>query len=215
VCGVSYLKMSLMEVRPSEQEFEEIVSRNRESAIATLGFEPNLAAALTLSDVKLLTSDLRAFSSGWERLKVVENLAARLPRERGIYMFVWLPPLQLTASGSDNMSELYWILYVGKAGVAGGTHDTFQDRYISEYRRYVSSKPDDLWCPEQGNVQPSREDRMKRFLALQPLEYWFLPVERVEKIENLERRLIRLLNPPLNRKGTGPRLRPTSRGPAF
>jgi hypothetical protein len=204
-----------MEIRPSEGEFEEIVSRNRESVIASLAFEPNLAAALSFRDVKVLARDLEKLSAGWERLKVVENLASMVPKERGIYMFVWVPPLQLALSGGNSVTDLYWILYVGKAGVAGGTLDTFQDRYIAEYRRYVSSAPDDLWHHKPGGGELSRADRMKKFLALQPLEYWFLPVTEVERIENLERRLIRLLNPPLNRKGTGPRLRPTSRGPAF
>ena len=204
-----------MSSRPSEREFEEVVSRNREQRTAGLVFEPSLSVALSLSDVRLLSRDLAKASAGWEKLRVVENVASLIPRVRGLYMFVWTPPLDLQFVGSAAISGQAWILYVGKAGIAGGTQDTIQDRFLSEYRRYLFAPPEALWADERDEADQARAERMKKFLTLQPLEFWFLPIDQVYQIENLERRLIRLLNPPLNRKGIGPRLRPASRGPAF
>ncbi|NQE65004.1 hypothetical protein E1H18_785 [Caulobacter sp. RHG1] len=59
----------------------------------------------------------------------------------------------------------------------------------------------------------NRAAALKKYLSLWPLEYWFLPVEDRTAIPDLEKRLIRLFAPPLNKIG---RLRVRTREmPAF
>jgi hypothetical protein len=68
-----------------------------------------------------------------------------------------------------------------------------------------------LW---EDTPTESREQRLSRYLTLRPLEYWFLILDDVRDIEVLERKLIRMLWPPLNRQHKR-KLRPGKTVPAF
>jgi hypothetical protein len=126
-------------------------------------------------------------------------------------MFVWRPEFTLRFAAPPEIERLSWVLYVGKAGKQGGTTDTIKHRYIGEYSKYVGKDPSCLW---DSNAPKDREDRLARYLTLRPLEYWFLIVEDLRDILILERKLIRLLRPPLNQQH-GPRIRPGKPVPAF
>jgi len=66
-----------------------------------------------------------------------------------------------------------------------------------------------LW--QHGN---DRKSRLKQWLSLSPLEYWFAEIEDRSRISELETRMISLLNPPLNDKGRR-KLKPSSIQNAF
>jgi hypothetical protein len=201
-------------MRPTEGEFAQIVTRHRDTAISGLNFEPNVTAGLAKSEVELLTLDLSQVSKGWERRRVVENMPS-LPKVRGLYMFVWAPPLTLMQECGKQSHVVSWVLYVGKAGVDGGTHDTIKDRYASEYKKYVSTSANVLWQSKTSDHSAVRAERMKKFFSLQPLDFWFLPMEDTNMISGLEKRLIRYLNPPLNKQHSGPKIRPANTVSAF
>ncbi len=125
-------------------------------------------------------------------------------------MFVWRPLLTLEIDNPPQTFRPSWVLYVGKAGEEGGTHDTIQHRYVSEYSKYVGKDPSCLW---ENSSLDDRHARLGKYLSVRPLEYWFLLMESPRDIIHFERSLIKILNPPVNRQ-YGVMLRATTTGPA-
>lgn len=159
-----------------------------------------------------LSADIRTFcgSDGWEVRKATSSLGRYLPDECGLYMFVWKPHLTVPLAVGHEDRRLWFVIYVGQAGGDGGS-GTLRSRYTSEYRKYVAKDPERLWA----NDEPvDREGRLGCFLNLEDLEYWFVASTDFSRLLSLERRLIRILNPPLNDHG-GTKLRVVSRTPAF
>ncbi len=147
----------------------------------------------------------------WERRTAVDTLGPSLPSVTGLYMFVWRPVLTIRFAAEPATEQPFWVLYIGKAGQEYGNHDTIRDRYISEYKKYVGKDPSCLW----KECQPtSRGNRLALFLTLRPLEFWFLELSNVRDIAILEKKLIKLLRPPLNHQH-GAVVRPGKPVPAF
>lgn len=113
-----------------------------------------------------------------------------LPDRHGIYMFCWEPALQFEFE--DSSKRFDWCLYVGKAD-----NTTFRSRFQSEYKNYVGGDPKLLFKRIEN---PDRKKRLAKYLCLQPLSIWCLPIDDKELIPDLEDKLIDLLNPPLNKQ---------------
>jgi hypothetical protein len=197
----------------SESEFQQVILRYRDEPIPGVFFSPAFERFLDHSYVRSLQEEFRGNKFKWERRVAVPALAGQLPRERGIYMFVWSPGPVFEFAANDDRQEISWILYIGKAGVEGGESDTFQDRYRKAYQKHLGGDPSGLWAGDASGE--GREFRLQRFLSLRPLEYWFLPVLDIKYIPVLERRLIRLFRPPLNAQHGGFRARIGKPSPAW
>jgi len=171
-----------------------VLVKYRYESAALLYFAPCIEQLIDSNYCRNLTLLLHVKDLEWERYLATPTLGDALPREKGIYMFVWRPDFSMKFE--NNIEErLTWILYVGKAGIEGGTNDTLKDRYKSEYSKYVGKDAGCLW--EKTDVS-ARRDRLKRYLTLRPLEYWCLPLENTGDILLYETKLLTLLRPPLN-----------------
>jgi hypothetical protein len=195
----------------NSQEYRTALSKFRDEPIAhPLDFRPSIERLLEVEHCNQLAS---AFWSQqrWERRTATPDLGASLPDRRGVYMFVWRPSLVMPFE--DGTSERsWWVLYVGKAGTDEGTSDTVRSRYRSEYSRRVAGDVASLWSK---NPAKDRRERLERYLSMRPLEYWFLLVDSPRDVQALEKKMIRLLTPPLNVQHAGPRLRSGTPTPAF
>ena len=170
-------------------------------ALAEYVEEPSPGLVLELHVARLLDAEsctalmerLHKQGGPWEVVPAKEHLDAQLPKTSGLYMFVWSTPAVLSSENEDY--PLKYPLYVGKAGNQGGS--TLRTRY-KEYSAFIAGDMGKLW---ETNHPKTRNAMLAKWLTLKPLEYWFLSLPTVEddEISRLEKRLIRLLNPPLNR----------------
>lgn len=139
----------------------------------------------------LLSNDLSAVASPWESYPLGANIFQLLPEEPGLYMFVWKPSALRFRTDSNT---LYFnkVLYLGKASVS------LKDRFRNEYRRIIEAASPELFWDDAG--VDSREMRLRRIFSLTPIDIWFcrVAVNNVNLIDNLETRLITLINPPGN-----------------
>ena len=197
----------------NDDEFRRAISRFRDMPTSGLFFAPALEKFLDHSFVADIQAEFQRNDFKWERLNATPSLASQLPRLRGIYMFVWTPGPVFEFDAAAHNYYPAWVLYIGKAGVEGGASDTFQDRYRQAYQRYVGGDPSMLWKDEMPGV--GREDRLKRYLTLRPLQYWYLEVSDVSYIPILEKRLVQLFRPPLNTHHGGIRARLGKPSPAW
>lgn len=198
-------------VEVNDQEFSELLHKFRDEPACALQFQPSIE--MFIDSRFCLAMDRILHRSGilWERLKAVPNLASQLPEETGIYMFVWKPELCLRFSSPPTEERFCWVLYVGKAGTNEGKSDTIKHRFQSEYSKYVAQDAACLW---ETHAAIERKERLARYLTLRPLEYWLLTISEIRDILVLEKKLIRMLRPPLNQQH-GPKLRPGKPTPAF
>ena len=194
----------------NKDEYNLTLQKFRDVEPQALHFLPSVSRLIDIDHCEAISKMLHNVGARWERSAATATLGDSLPEERGLYMFVWCPKLTLEIENPNGTFSPSWVLYVGKAGVEGGTQDTIKHRYVSEYSRYVSGDPSCLW--EQASVD-DRHSRLGRYLALRPIEYWFLPLSKPAEISHLERNLIRILNPPVNRQH-GAKLRATITEPA-
>ena len=166
-----------------------------------------------------ITARLRAAGQLWERHVAHPNLAAMLPKKSGLYMFVWRPGLRFCvanerapwqeggkAPSKDGIESFAYVLYVGKAG--DGSANSIKGRYQNGYSKYIGKNPDRLW----DGPETSREDRLRRYLSLEPLEFWYMVVEDPAMISPLESALLMALSPPA---AAQLRARFTKTAPAF
>ncbi len=195
----------------TDHEFARLPDKFRDEPVAHLHFQPSIDLLVDGKFCKSIDETIHAAGVKWERKVAVDSLGSSLPDECGLYMFVWRPELIFRFSAAPAAERLSWALYVGKAGTQDGTRDTLRQRYLSEYSKYVGKDASCLW-----DTKPieKREHKLARYLTLRPLEYWFLTMLEVRDIEVLERRLIRMLNPPLNSQH-GVKIRPGKPEPAF
>ncbi|TWT50976.1 hypothetical protein Pla22_37200 [Rubripirellula amarantea] len=196
----------------NDEEFISAVHRHRDEPAACLEFQPRIEKLVDFEHCRQICDFVHGFEAKWERHVATSSLHTTLPRERGVYMFVWRPPFEF-AFDPNGKECVNYILYVGKAGIENGTTDTIRDRYYSEYRKFVNCDPNTLW---DRTADTTREQRLRKFLNLRPLEFWMLPLPLIDakEIELVERQLIRVFNPPINRTH-GTRLRPSKPEPAF
>lgn len=194
----------------NEEEFASIVAQHRDEPASRLDFSPCIERLIDKGLCRELVNHLETDGRQWERRVAVENLHISLPQVCGVYMFVWRPSFEFVHSTGEKHSP-FWILYIGKAGKEGGSNDTIQHRYQTEYSKYVGKSVSVVW-----NQSPSqtRSERLAKYLTLRPLEYWFLQLTELNDIGLLERQLIRTFRPPLNRHH-GAVLRAQKPEPAF
>ncbi|TXJ76503.1 hypothetical protein E2C11_22430 [Streptomyces lavendulae] len=180
-----------------------IVQRYREEDSPALQVELGLLRMLDTESCKQLTQDLEEFASPWEIHRATEDLASVLPDEPGLYMFVWRPAFQFQVGSTPTHGSFPQLLYIGQAGASNTDYgNTIRQRY-KDYRRFLRGDPESLWT---DNEPTSRDQRLARYLTLQPMEFWCATMQERNRIEGLEKRLIRLHNPPLNDRGR-PKLR--------
>lgn len=196
----------------NNEELKNLVHKHRDEYAAVLEFFPRIEKLVDGDHCKEIEKFVHSHGAVWEKQSATSDLSDVLPKEKGIYMFVWMPAFNFCFGGSKKEASI-WILYVGKAGVDDGTHDTIRNRYQSEYRKYIAADQTLLW---DDSPHETRELRLKKFLNLWPLQFWYLPLGGVsnKNIELIEKQLIRLFNPPLNTIHTR-RLRPSKTEPAF
>jgi hypothetical protein len=195
----------------NDEEFTLLVHKFRDEPASILAFTPCIEKLIDSEHCRQIGALMHQNGAKWERRKATNSLHKSLPSIRGVYMFVWRPCLTLRFDPHDEMQVVTFVLYVGKAGVEGGVSDTIQSRYQGEYSKYIARDASSLW---EEKVPETREERLEKYLTLRPLEYWFLPVERVRDIVQMEKQLIKMLRPPLNTQH-GVRLRPGKSEPAF
>lgn len=129
----------------------------------------------------------------WEVLIASQSILDRIPETPGLYMFVWKPYFRL--KNNVGSFDLRYVLYVGKADASTSNLRT---RFKKDYNEHVKQNPDILWSK---NDIDSRDKRLRKYLNLWELEYWFCSmtnVDDIEKINKYEKDLIETLSPPIN-----------------
>jgi len=183
----------------NDDEYRAIVEGRQDEEALSIAISLNLPWLLSSGRCQALASDLRTLGNSWEALPVTPGLAEQIPPSPGLYLFVWKPQFEFNFGIHAPRQRPLYALYVGKAGIRGGTQDTLRTRFRSAYERYIHGDPSVLW--ERGRVPINREDRLRTFLTLRPLEYWFLPLSdrsRIDDVERIEKKLQLLLSPPIN-----------------
>ncbi|WCO66239.1 hypothetical protein PO878_17190 [Iamia majanohamensis] len=191
-----------------ERTFADLVAANRDRPSPMLDSSWALQRLLD-PEVSHLVRALEAHCGEWEVHQATQRLWQALPEQPGIYMFVWRPEFRFHLAGQGRCDALHQILYVGRSGGANSSR-TLRDRY-RDYLKFLSGSPERIWEAEGVST---RSSRLKRYLPLRPLEFWFSVVEDPFQVAPLEDRLIKVLNPPLNDSLT-PKGRPKSPEPAF
>ncbi len=185
----------------------ELLAEQRDEASPTLDLQIPLLRLLDVPLCEALNKKLHEVAGEWEVMMATERAAESLPDEPGLYMFVWRPHLKFRAP--QRPDTFATILYVGKAG-ADPSDSTIRDRYRT-YTRYLASEPDKLW---EEPVVRTRHTLLTRYLKLEPLEFWYTVIPDRQEVTQLEKQLIKILNPPLNGQES-PKVRLTTPQPAF
>lgn len=152
--------------------------------------------------------DAAADGWAWDRRPAHRRTHEHLPTLPGLYVFVWNPTFEFRFT--DGNVRAPFVLYVGRAG-GPDSQNTLKGRYRAQYSRIVGGDPEGFWH-DIGVLD--RNKRLTLYLSLHPLEFWYLVVDDVDTLPELEKRLTTLYSPPLNRTG-GPRLRPVGIVRAF
>ena len=186
---------------------ERILARHKTDPSPYLGLEVPLQLWLDLAHVRHLATDLdEAMPDGLEVRRATESAHKSIPSEPGLYFFIWAPVSQddlphssQEASALLSLTYPQFVLYVGQAGAstAGNGGQTLRSRYQNEYRHLVGANPECFWDPQPKRT---RQELLRHWLALQPLEYWFGVVPDRSRIAGLEKRLIHLFRPPGNQQ---------------
>ena len=132
----------------------------------------------------------------WSKTSALSEVCDTLPTKAGIYMFVWSSAFMFKFDISPAPSFAFPV-YIGSAGAKKNCNGTIKARYQSEYKKIVNSDPKLLWSQD---ATKSREKRLKAYLNLRPLEFWYIEMEDPTEIEEIERLLISIFNPPANEK---------------
>lgn len=189
------------------------IERHRDDSPPRLEFNMPLDRLMDSAHCTALIEDLRREApGGWEVIKATASAWRRIPAVRGIYMFVWQPTFELDVATSPVGRRTFpMILYVGKAG-DGSNNSTLRSRYKGEYSKLVAADPDYLW---RDGAASTRDERLRRYLNVVPLQFWYCTINDGSVIGSLEKRLFSLFSPPLNALGS-PRLRAVGKAkPAF
>lgn len=195
--------------RGTSQGLNQALTRHREEAAQPLQIHVPVECLVDQGRCDSLRQDIVDWcdGDGWECKIATPTLGRSLPARPGLYMFVWRPPVVFDLAPPLDNQTMWFVLYVGMAGPG-----TLKSRYTSEYQKHVGQDPENLWPPAEPK---NRDSRLKCFLNLENLEYWYVLINDESRIQKAEKRLIRILNPPLNIQGKTRRLRKHHTEPAF
>lgn len=172
------------------KRLKSILALNRNRSIKRLVREIPIQALIDEDFCVQVSAAMNSGPAKWQKLRAYPDVGAILPDRHGIYMFCWEPPLIFETE--TRQSRFDWCLYVGKAD-----ETTIRGRFEGEYKKYVMGDPRLLYETKENMT---REERLSKYLCLQPLSIWFLIVDDKPSIPDLEDKLIDLLNPPLNKQ---------------
>ncbi len=193
----------------SAEEVKRHLALHRMSPPVGLNQDHPITYQMDVDFCSAISEQLKQCGAQWEVRKATPTLWKQIPEKCGVYLFLFESPLSLnTANGTEFHPKL--VLYVGRAG-DHESNKTLRDRYKAEYSKYVGGDLSQLWREERA---ANRSERLSRYLAIYPLQYWFCTIEDRSKIANVERTLIKLLNPPLNVAGRA-KVRVSPPEPAF
>jgi len=143
---------------------------------------------------KNLQVDLSRHCSPWESFPLSKKIYKVMPDTPGLYMYVWSPEALQFRTDHDPL-QFQKILYIGKAA------NSLQKRFSGEYRSIIEKANPSLWWSRDENEL--RNTRLARLFSLSPARVWFCRIKSNESlafIDNLETRLISLINPPGNQQ---------------
>lgn len=203
--------MQFFNAQVNDDEVKSVVEKYRDEPIEPLHFAPSIELLINADHCRMINQVLCQEDTRWERFKAVPELWRQLPSSGGVYAFVWKPDVCFHFASLPNTERFFWVLYVGRAGGSDTPHGTIQGRYRDEYRKYVGKDPSCLW---DGSPPTNRDTRLARYLTLRPLEFWCLTMELDSEIALLEKKLLKLLRPPINQQH-GIKIRPGKPQPAF
>lgn len=193
----------------SAEEVKRHLALRRTSPVVGLSQEHPITYQMDADYCAAISDELRQYGGEWEVRKATPTLWKQIPEKCGVYLFLFESPLALkTAMGADFHPRV--VLYVGRAGDQL-SKKTLRDRYRYEYSKYVGGDLTLLWGEDRAS---NRAERLARYLTVYPLQYWFSTIEDNNRIAEVERSLIKLLNPPLNVAGRA-KVRFSSPSPAF
>lgn len=188
---------------------EDIVLLHRDSSQKTLKFCLPILRAIDQNECDGIGELLERESVVWQKSEAKQVLHEILPKKFGLYMFVHTSLLHLKFDPIGSRCAQRQILYVGKANGSAIDSSTIKSRYQREYSRYFNCTP-----ALTANDPENREDIFKLAFNLISLEFWWSECRNREIIDPLERKLIKLFNPPLNNQH-GLRAKIGSQEPAF
>ena len=192
----------------SKSDIEKALGRHRAEDHLPISIDMPLTYQLDLTFSAAIMNDLNYECSPWVRAIATKQLTKSLPEKPGLYVFAFGPNMEIQFETGQNHRPLT-VLYIGQAGADGGN---LRQRYAGEYQKYVGEDPAILWKEFDG--LPKRTDLLKRYLTIYPLEFWYTTSTSVSALLDLEKRMVHLLNPPLNMR-LKPRLRKGRTTPAF
>jgi hypothetical protein len=143
---------------------------------------------------KNLQDDLSRHCSPWESFPLSTSVYKVMPDTPGLYMYVWSPEALQFPTDHDPL-QFQKILYIGQAATS------LQRRFAGEYKNIIEKVSPSLWWSKDENEL--RSNRLARLFSLSPTRVWFCRIKSEESlalIDNLETRLISLINPPGNQQ---------------
>lgn len=171
--------------------FDRLVVVNRHNAPEPLELFAPLELAIDKAWCQTTSRSIMGIRK-WQIFEATSTLADQLPAKTGLYMFVWRIPFSFpTAKLAEHFFRT--IVYIGQAG-AHETGNSLQQRYKQEYSAIVSCDPEALWKTSPVD----RASRLRRFLNLPNLEFWYHEVPQTDLLGAYEELLIKLFNPPAN-----------------
>lgn len=160
-----------------------------------------------------LSEDIDVCGEGWEKISSISASTYKsLPDSKGVYMFIWRPGFSLECH--NDTADFRYVVYVGSAASGGSS---ILKRFNNDYKNEINTCPSVHWTE---NMPSNRAARLKKVLNLGRLELWYVTMDKAtpEQISDIEKRLIKLFNPPGNKAFKAPlraKLEPKKSAPAF
>jgi len=180
----------------TQDDFRRVLALHRNDPSVSLDCCLPLYYQMDTDFCEATSAELSTYGTAWEVHRATKDLWRQLPKESGVYLFVLEPSLNLRLT-NGMARPATTVIYVGRAGAADAPA-TLKDRYRGEYSRLVGGDPNVLW--EEGFAR-TRVERLKKYLTVKPLNYWYSIIEDLSKIRQVEANLIKIFNPPLNVAG--------------
>lgn len=178
-------------------QLEKVMALNSGSPSPSVATQLPVDPLMNAAHCQAIAEKLAEVGGIWEKRKATQTLWREIPASKGLYMFVWRPDFafQMAAPQGSSYSPAT-VIYIGQAGF--NSSNTLRQRYKGEYSKYLSEDPAILW---EEVDRETRADRLRRFLQLRPLEYWYTEIDDPASIKQLESALLRMFRPVVNRIG--------------